>query len=189
MKKGLVVAALILLALFSMLSVFYAFGYYKGYYPLPYILRKLYYVTLAEKTRLTPVVLDEKFKFSKRGYSVESRVDSPYTLSHDLILKWPSDQEKVPVDHKFSGSIKVDIVRDGKTVFSQIVNTASNLYKYNSEGNRVCTRGFILCQIPFPLEGQSYKNIKIKVLVLEPEKKLLEYVDMAKLVLFPNLSL
>ena len=51
------------------------------------------------------------------------------------------------------------------------------------------TSAYGLSRIPFPVAGETLKDLDIKITVLEADKKLLDHVDSGQLFLWPNVSL
>ncbi len=161
-----------------------SFRIVKGYYPLPYFMRMIYYAICDDINEIDPISIDEEFLFWKQGYTIEKEISSPYSLNHSLVLsarelgKLPND---MPECH-----IQVSIYRKQKLIFRK----ETELLKDISQQDQVQGIRYVsLAYIPFPLDKKSYKNITIKVEVVESDENLKKHFEGSRLYLFPDISL
>lgn len=186
MKRTCIIIVLVFMV---PISLFFIFKFVKGYYPLPMMARKVYWVCKDEIGEVNSIIIDKNFKFSEEGYKVGKNISSPYPLPLALILEPHINDINIPADYKFRGIIKIEITRDKKIVYSNIIDEAKNMCYYNNQGKPVSVGSFRIIIIPLPLAGKSHKNIDLNITVLKPETDLLKYVDSAELYLYPDLRL
>jgi len=163
------------------------FRLFTGYYPLTDLVYKLYYANLNDEEPLDAVEIDGDFKFYEKGYFISQEVSSPYPLSHFLILRFESDI--APMEIETTISVKLEIFREGKQVYSTITKKVKKLFERDAKGLQLGVNGIGLAELPFPLKRKTYEDITIEITVLEAAENLHEYVDKGSLLLFPNIQL
>ncbi len=106
-----------------------------GVWPIPELLRRLYYITQNENQKLDTITIDSKFRFFEKGYSCSTKIiDDPCPLPHFLILDFQNTRKNIPVDYVFTGKFKFEFIRENKTVFIQETEQVKNVFKYENQG-------------------------------------------------------
>ncbi len=161
--------------------------------------KQLYYL-VAYKPNDIRVVEDDNFHFYQKEYCQDYTLDSKYYIAHRLLLI--PDSKSVPIDYKFDGNIRIEIFDDKMQLLNSFdVDKPPKLFRegtedyfdnylmYNNYNSSYATSmfAFELGEIPFELLRSHKDGLKIRVTVLMPERKLLEYTDKATLVIIPDL--
>jgi len=158
-----------------------------GYYLLPSIVYQLYYTIQNDKEHLDNIEIDDDFKFYQKGYFVTREISSPYSLPHFLILHFESDI--APINIKPQISIKLEVFRKDKLVYSTVTKGGHNLFERDKRGNPLGVNAINISELPFPMEWKAYKDIRIDITVIEADEEMHKYIDKASLFLFPDIML
>ena len=176
-----------ILVFLTIALLFVGFRLFTGYYPLTDLAYKLHYANKNNKRRLDEIIICDNFKFYEKGYSISKKVSSPYPLPHFLILRFESNVAPVEIESKIS--MKLQVFRKEKLVYSTITKNGRNLFERDSDGNVLGVNAICITELPYPLKRKKYKNLTINITILEPDEDLHRYVDNASLLLFPNIKL
>lgn len=161
----------------------------RGYWPIPELLKRLYYITQNQEQKLDTITIDRDFRFFEKGYSCSTKIISnSCPLPHFVILDFQNTKKKIPVDYVFKGKIQFEFIRENKTVLIQEIKQVKNVIRYENQKPSY-TYCFNLTRIPFPLAGKTYNGLTVKVTVIEPDEYLREHADAAIMVLSPDLIL
>ena len=165
-------------------------------------LSKLFYAYNKDEVR---VVEDSDFPFYEKNYTEKYKLNSKYYLSHRILLI--PDSKSIPIHYEFDGEMLIEIFdKNHQLLHSFKTNKPINLLREGTDdyfedyliyigkntSHVTSVFAFELGEIPFDLirlKWNRLKNMKIKITVLKPEKKLLEFCDRATLVIIPDLRL
>lgn len=161
------------------------FRVFAGYYPLPEIVYRLYYANQHDGERLDNIKIDGDFRFHERGYSVSREISSPYPLPHFLILQFDSGIAPISIETKIS--LKIEVFRKNKLVYSTVTKNGDTLFKRDKKRNLLAVQSINILELPFPLKWKAYKDIRFEVTVIEADEELHKYIDKAALFLFPDI--
>jgi hypothetical protein len=165
-----------------------SFRIVRGYYPLPYFARQIYYAICNDINRIEPIMIDEKFLFWKEGYTIEKTISSPYSLNHSLVLTTQDAQEFITLPTDISDCyIQISIYRDNELIFKRETELVKDIYDQEQRGRSV--KYVTLANIPFPLAQRAYKDMTIRVEVIKSDESMEEYLEEGELYLYPDISL
>jgi hypothetical protein len=191
--------AIILAAVLLSIVILYRLA--NGFWPVPEVVRKMYYASKIDGSIPYDMVLiiDEGFLFDKKGYSLE--YDFLYSLkplAYCLTLEFDNVPLDIPKEqvlnshsfttdkYNFSGKIKVELYDDeSRSLLLEATDIYSKLSFKEEEGFIKLT--YDLGEIPYGL--LSKKNKRLKVTVVEGDGELAKYGKSANLLLVPDLRL
>ncbi len=122
------------------------------------------------KADLYQPIIQEDFPFSEKNssklYQLKARQYDFYQVSIY------SNNESIPIGYRFKGKVLIELY-DGKNIIETTAVDNAVAY-FGSDKNRDRYKEISLYEFPIPYKGK-YKNLFLKVTVLEPDPKLLDF--------------
>ena len=171
MSRTASITLVLFLVLMAQVSVF-------GMDRLPTTMKRLWHLFVEPDDLFDPVV-QEKFNFWEKGYSVEFplavKYEDLYAVTIDCLDKkncipsgWGTSEK-----YQFRGKIKADFFCKNKLVFSQeIVDAKAVVYQ---AGEMDYLKKIVLLSFAIPIKGKYKDDLKLRLTVLEPDLSLQEY--------------
>ena len=162
-----------------------------GYYPTPEIVRRIYYINKSdnnEETGLKHFKLADNFKVNQKGYFINCSITNMPLLSQNLDLFF-NNFTNMPPNFSINGKYQIEVFNNNKLIYKTITKKMKSLNKHGNDRRPKCTYGIIFDTLPMFISG--YKNVDLKVTVLEPCTNLfyIQYITNNQLHLVPDLSL
>lgn len=156
-----------------------------GYYPILSDLSWFYYVVTPD-VDLKATNIDSDFVFDKKGYVAVAEIKHAIPLTYQLVAGFEND---LPIDFVYKGKILIELSKDNKILYSEIVEkTVKSYYSIGEDRRPSGIRGFAFTAFPFIIAHKKYINSTIKVTVINEDTTIHEYIESAKLSLLPSLG-
>ena len=163
-----------------------------GYYPVPFIIKKLYYSFKYQSSRQVEQIVDSNFKINTNGYETEYELKNMLNTPYYVFVKFNPKKEAVPASYQYNGSLKIVVTRNNSVQYSHTTNYISKVTLANL-GTRVdqpeYTDGYYVAILPFPLKKDTYQNTKLTITVTGVDNKLIRYAENAQVTIFPEIDL
>ena len=184
MKKALLI---ILLICITIILFIFVYRIKMGYYPIPEIIRRMYYQN-SEETNLNTFHLSDNFKVNQKKYFIDCSITNMSLLSQNLNLYF-NNFSNMPPDFLINGKYQIEVFNNNKRIYNIIANQMESINKYGKDGRAKFTYGIIFETLPMFISG--YKNVDLKITVLEPFTNLfyIQYITNNQLYLIPDISL
>lgn len=177
--KAIVIFIIISLCLFRM---------YAGYYPIPLILKRIYYATKYQSSGEIKQIVDNNFKINTQGYTAKYSLKNIISVPYYLHVKFNAKETAVTSPYQFRGLLQVVVTEDTKVLCkytsSIVANNISSkdLKTYN-------VTGFYVAKLPFQLGTGKYKNPNLAIAVLKTDETLEKCVRSVQLSIIPDIDL
>jgi hypothetical protein len=194
-KKAVVPFALLTIILIlpiatSLGMVVFKWGY--GYYPVPFIVKKIYYSFKYQSSRRDEQIVDSNFKINTKGYETEYELKNMLNMPYYVFVKFNPKKEPVPASYQYNGSLKIVVTRNNSVQYSHTTNGISKvtLASLGTMADRPeFTDGYYVAVLPFPLKKATYNNTKLTITVTGVDNKLIPYAENAQVSIFPEIDL
>ena len=163
-----------------------------GYYPIPEIVRRMYYVNKIcnnKKTGLQHFKLANNFKVNQKGYFINCSITNMSILSQNMDLFF-NNFTNIPPNFFINGKYQIEVFNNNnKQIYYTIAKQMESLNEHGNDGRPKRTYGITFDTLPMFISG--YKNVDLKVTVLEPCTNLfyIQYITNNQLNLGPDISL
>jgi ABC-type Fe2+-enterobactin transport system substrate-binding protein len=92
-----------------------------------------------------------------------------------------------PISIEAKISLKIEVFRKNKLVYSTVTKNGDTLFKRDKKGNLLGVQSINILELPFPLKWKAYKDIRFEITVIEADEELHQCIDKASLFLFPEI--
>ena len=162
-----------------------------GYYPIPEIARRIYYVNKLcdnEETGLKHFILADNFKVNQKNYFILCSITNMSLLSQNIDLLF-NNFTNIPPNFFIDGKYQIEVFNNNKQIYHTIAKQMENINEYGTNRQPKCTYGITFETLPMFITG--YKNVDLKITVLEPCTNLfyIQYITNNLFCLGPDLSL
>ena len=168
------------------------FKRYYGYYPVPFVVKKVYYSFKYQSSRNVEQVVDSHFRINTAGYKTQYELKNMLNMPYYVYVKFNPKMEPVPASYQFTGQLNIIVTRDNVVQYSHITKGMSKVTlaalgaKTHSKG---ITDGSYVAVLPFPLKNSTYNNTKLNINVTGVDNKLMQYAETAQVSIFPEIDL
>jgi hypothetical protein len=168
--------------IFCILGVILSFGVLKGASILPTSFIHIFHLMVTPEDLYNPIVYDE-FLFYIKGhektYSLETKYNDYYSIGIIFTNNDMPSGYATKSKYTFNGKLKIEFFYKDLLVSSEIISSYVRLIYSKNDMNYL--EKISLSVFEVPLMGKYKKNISVKVSVLEPDNKLKNYADSARL--------
>jgi hypothetical protein len=125
----------------------------------------------------------EHFKFEKGykdEYALDNLLDTPYYL-------YFSFENPIPAGYTFTGTVCITII-SGEHTLAAFKTTDVKLDTSSVDLKSSAINGFYAGKLAFPIAARKYKNLKLRISVLENDIELAKYNREVKVYLVPDID-
>ena len=163
-----------------------AFRSFLGYWPVPIIFKKTYYVYNENSSPLKQYVIND-FDINNKGFMASLVVNSDYELEHVIDVLFKKQNDTISYKYNFSGEIFLEIQKNNKIIHSEIIDKSEKTFvDLTTTGSPAGVFGFRLTTLPFPVDGETYNDLTIKVKVIKVDEFLKRNIGKVDLIISPN---
>jgi hypothetical protein len=168
------------------------FKRYFGYYPIPFVVKKVYYSFKYQSSRHIEQVVDTHFRINTAGYKTQYELKNMLNMPYYVYVKFNPKIEPVPASYQFTGQLNIIVTRDNAVQYSHITKGISKV-TLGALGAKTYrpgfTDGYYVAVLPFPLKNGTYNNTKLSITVTGIDNNLMQYAETAQISIFPEIDL
>jgi len=185
-KLLFVISAILVIVLW-----FSVFNAVKGYYPIPTGIKQSFYGLIYNNINNEYGYVNNGFRMNEKNYEVNYSLKKTLSVPYRVYLQFNKKTDVLPSDTRFKGVIKTVVTRDGVVVHEYVATNVKVATTIDDGGEtKGLIGGFYLANLPFPIGKGTYKNVKIKITVVEIDKNLAMYIgDESKVSIFPDIAI
>lgn len=174
LRKKTVLAVLIIT---TIVAIIFLYVTSTGFLPIPVWVRHIYHATVIEPKNLyQPIVLDH-FLFHEKGYTKSYSLSPRYFDIYEIGCLIGNNG--LDSNYQFAGRVKAEFFSNDKLLFEKTLSSVDQAWHKGKDMYHYSQISFMKFEIP--LQNKYWRNIAVRLTVLEPDPKLRELSESIEL--------